>query len=72
MSISNNSITDGNGTILLDTSFEATTAGKDAFIPTVGHRWAKVGELSLANEASTAGSINKWTSTSSTPNLPSQ
>ena len=63
VSISNNSITDGNGTILLDTSFEATSAGKDAFIQAVGHRWAKIGELSLANEASTAGSINKWTST---------
>ena len=27
---------------------------KDAFMNAIGHRWAKIGELSLANEASTA------------------
>ncbi len=63
VTVSNNSITDGNGTTYLDSNFNATTAGKDLFIQAAGHRWAKMGELSLANEASTAGSTNKWTST---------
>ena len=52
LSIQNNKFTDGNGTVYLETNMEATDAGKNIFVQSVGHRWAKIGELALAREAS--------------------
>ena len=59
----NDKITDGNGTVLMETNLQASPAGKDFFMNAVGHRWAKQAELSLAREASTPGGINAWTAT---------
>ena len=63
VAISGNRITDGNGTTYLDSNLDATSAGKDVFVQALGHRWANTAELSLARQASTAGSTNRWTST---------
>ena len=63
ISIQNNKFTDGNGTVYLETNMQATEAGRSIFVQSVGHRWAKIGELALAREASTSGSINQWTAT---------
>lgn len=63
IAIENNKFTDGNGTVYLETNMQATEAGKGIFVQSVGHRWAKMGELALAREASTSGSINQWTAT---------
>ena len=63
IAIENNKFTDGNGTVYLETNMQATEAGKNIFVQSVGHRWAKIGEISLAREASTSGSINQWTAT---------
>lgn len=63
VAISGNTITDGNGTTYLDSSLDATEAGKGAFVQALGHRWAKMAEVSLARQASTLGSTNKWTAT---------
>ena len=63
VALENNKITDGNGTVLMETNLQATPAGKDFFMNAVGHRWAKQAELSLAREASTPGGVNAWTAT---------
>jgi len=63
VALENNKITDGNGTVLMETNLQATPAGKDFFMNAVGHRWAKQAEMSLAREASTPGGVNAWTAT---------
>ena len=63
VALENDKITDGNGTVLMETNLQATPAGKDFFMNAVGHRWAKQAELSLAREASTPGGVNAWTAT---------
>jgi hypothetical protein len=63
VALENDKITDGNGTVLMETNLQASPAGKDFFMNAVGYRWAKQAELSLAREASTPGGINAWTAT---------
>ncbi len=63
VALENDKITDGNGTVLMETNLQASPAGKDFFMNAIGHRWAKQAELSLAREASTPGGINAWTAT---------
>lgn len=63
VALENDKITDGNGTVLMETNLQASPAGKDFFVDAVGYRWAKQAELSLAREASTPGGINAWTAT---------
>ena len=61
VALENDKITDGNGTVLMETNLQASPAGKDFFVDAVGYRWAKQAELSLAREASTPGGVNAWT-----------
>jgi hypothetical protein len=61
VALENDKITDGHGTVLMETNLQASPAGKDFFVDAVGYRWAKQAELSLAREASTPGGVNAWT-----------
>ena len=67
-------ITDGNGTLLVNSNLQVSKAGRDRFIASTGHRWAKMVETSLAREAATPGGVNQWTASNQIQprNLPGQ
>ena len=56
-------IVDGNGVVLverLSSTLQVTIDGREHFINALGHRWAKLVEVSRAREAATPGTINQW------------
>ena len=67
-------ITDDNGTLLVNSNLQVSKAGRDRFIASTGHRWAKMVETSLAREAATPGGVNQWTASNKIQprNLPGQ
>ena len=56
----NSTITDGNGTIYLSSSKQATAQGKSLFMTKLGHRWATATEVNNAKVAATPGTTNVW------------
>lgn len=70
-------IVDGNGVVLverLSNTLQVTMDGRERFINALGHRWAKLVEVSRAREAATPGTINQWSANRQVKprNLPGQ
>ena len=74
LDFSNGSIVDGNGTVLVSSNLQVSKDGRDRFIQSTGHRWAKMVETSLAREAATPGGVNQWSASNQVKprNLPGQ
>lgn len=74
LNLINAAIVDENGIELVSSNLQVTKTGRDYFIETTGHRWAKMVETSLAREAATPGGVNQWTATNQVKprNLPNQ
>ena len=56
-------IVDGNGVVLVErlgSTLLATVDGREHFMEALGHRWAKLLEVSMAKEAATPGTVNQW------------
>ena len=63
ISLQGGNIVDGNGVVLvehLSNTLQVTMDGREHFIDALGHRWAKLVEVSRAREAATPGTINQW------------
>ena len=63
LSIQYGKIKDANGNTLAEqsgTSIISTQAGRDYFMNALGYRWATIGEVSMAKEAATPGTINEF------------
>jgi hypothetical protein len=63
LSLSAGKIVDGNGVALVEvsgSSLQATAEGRALFMDALGHRWAKLLEVTMAREAATPGTINQW------------
>ena len=63
LSLSAGKIVDGNGVVLVEVSgstLQATVDGREHFMDALGHRWAKLLEVTMAREAATPGTINQW------------
>jgi sugar lactone lactonase YvrE len=63
LSLSAGKIVDGNGVALVEvsgSSLHATAEGRALFMDALGHRWAKLLEVTMAREAATPGTINQW------------
>jgi hypothetical protein len=63
LSLSAGKIVDGNGVVLVEVSgstLQATAEGRALFMDALGHRWAKLLEVTMAREAATPGTINQW------------
>ena len=56
----NSTITNGSGTIYLNSSKQATAQGKTFFMTKLGHRWATSTEVNNAKVAATPGTTNTW------------
>jgi hypothetical protein len=66
LSIQYGKIKDANGNTLAEqsgTSIISTQAGRDYFMNALGYRWATIGEVAMAKEAATPGTINEFTAT---------
>jgi hypothetical protein len=74
LNLINAAIVDENEVELVSSNLQVTKTGRDYFIETTGHRWAKMVETSLAREAATPGGVNQWTATNQVKprNLPNQ
>ena len=61
-------------TVLVSSNLQVSKDGRDRFIQSTGHRWAKMVETSLAREAATPGGVNQWSASNQVKprNLPSQ
>ena len=65
LSIQYGKIKDANGNTLAEqsgNSIISTQAGRDYFMDALGYRWATIGEVALAKEAATPGTINQFAS----------
>ena len=77
LSLSAGKIVDGNGVALVEVSgntLQATAEGRALFMDALGHRWAKLLEVTMAREAATPGTINQWSANRQVEprNLPNQ
>jgi hypothetical protein len=77
LSLSAGKIVDGNGVALVEVSgntLQATAEGRALFMDALGHRWAKLLEVTMAREAATPGTINQWSANRQVKprNLPGQ
>ncbi|MBU62019.1 MAG: hypothetical protein CMI26_05915 [Opitutae bacterium] len=74
INLQNGEVRKNDGTLYLSNALQSSQEGRDHFMQSVGHRWAKTGEFQLALEAATPGIINRWAATNQIKprNLPGQ